>query len=163
MKHNHGFFLASVTWICLIAAMFAVSSTVQGAVMTNISVADGQIINTSPNANRGAQAAMFVGGQGVLNATDEYRSLLRFSLTNIPTGSVITSATLRLTVSSQADTTVLQSTSDVYRLKVPWVEGDGVSGATSGTSGATWNSQDKAGSLPNWTVAGADGAGTDGA
>jgi hypothetical protein len=145
--------------ILIVTIALLVSASVGGAVtITNYSVADAQIFGGPgfTNANRGAQGTMAVGDVGA--GTDD-RPLLRFSLANIPAGQTIQSATLRLTIDSTGGGG--QHTNDFYRLVASWVEGNGVTGTGSGTSGVTWDSRDKAGTLANWTVPGASGSGTD--
>lgn len=133
------------------------ASTVRATTITNTTIADSQIFGGDfTNANRGAQVTMAVGDIGV--GTDD-RPVLQFSLANIPTNQTILSAQLRLTINFTGG--IGQNTNDFYRLLVPWVEGNGVTGFASGTSGVTWDRRDKAGTLPNWVVPGAGGSGTD--
>jgi hypothetical protein len=153
------------TWSGIIAALaltllVSASTAPAATTVTSTSIADAMLLpNITTNTNRGLQPAMYVGDAGT--GGGDTRSVLQFSLANIPAGQVILSATLKLKIEGFGNNTPAQITTDGYRLLSSWVEGDGVSGLDSGTSGVTWDRRDKAGTLPNWIVGGASGSGTD--
>lgn len=143
-------------WIAagLIGAALGTSSIQAQTTVTTFSTADTMIFGGSgfESLNRGLQPELYVGDPGV----GESRALVQFSLASIPAGQLITSATLKLHLNVAPPN---QHNVDGYRLLVDWVEGDGPSAG--GTFGATWIDRDKGNGLPNWTVAGASGAGSD--
>src|SRR5881296_3082396 len=118
MKHNHVNFLASVTWSRLIFAALALTLLVSASTapaatttVTNTSVADATLFpNAFTNTNRGLQPAMFVGDAGT--GGSDSRSVLQFSLGNIPAGQMIDSATLRLRIIGQGTNDPAQITTD---------------------------------------------------
>jgi len=99
---------------------------------------DTRIQKPNPSSNYGGESYLQV---GEYNAGTDYvvRSLLKFDLSSIPTGSIITSATLRIYDSgaNYADNT---RTMYVNRSKRAWTE-----------NGATWNKYD---GTNDWSTAG---------
>ncbi|GAB1472091.1 hypothetical protein MASR2M66_29690 [Chloroflexota bacterium] len=102
---------------------------------------DTNIVSTSATTNYGTSADMGVGENN--DSTNKYsRSLIKFDLSSLPANATITTATLSLWTSS--DLSSNDRTIQVYRLKVPFVEGQ-----------ATWN---RSVTGTNWQVVGASGA-----
>jgi hypothetical protein len=90
------------------------------------------------NSNNGTSTALWIGS---VSTTGVYRTLIKFSLTGIPSGAMITSASLMLYM-NEAHSNV-SNTCKVYRQKRAWTE-----------AGATWNKYDGENS---WGTAGGFG------
>ncbi len=109
--------------------------------------------------NYGIDTNMYVGNVGS-SPNIEQRLLLKFDLSGIPTGSIITSATLRLYVNQitgySSSTT---KTLDAYALTEWWAEG--TSQSSGSICGATWISRDcQTGYMwSTWTGPGPTGGG----
>ncbi|MCA1824441.1 MAG: DNRLRE domain-containing protein, partial [Frankia sp.] len=93
--------------------------------------------------NFGADQKLLVGAQ----PGDVFRSLLRFDLASVPTGSAISSATLSAWRADNNEATTI----NVHSLRTDWVPGTGIGSCTK--DGATWYD---ARSGAAWGVAGAD-------
>jgi RHS repeat-associated protein len=102
---------------------------------------DTYIDNGSATSNYGTEVSLRI-GEGNGSTNDLNRSLIKFDLSSIPANATITSATLSLWTSN--DLSDNDRTIRVYRLKVPFVEGE-----------ATWN---ESASGVSWQSAGASGA-----
>jgi hypothetical protein len=106
-------------------------------------IADTYIEQSSPNNNNGANS---VGIYVQWTGTSAYRILIRFDLSSIPPGSIITNASLSLHSGGYSGSGTRTFT--VYRVSKSWVEGNG-------TTGATWLDTDK--SIPtSWNTPGGD-------
>jgi hypothetical protein len=102
------------------------------------SVADAQIANRSPyNSNFGASASMLTGYAGTPES--ERQSLVRFDLSSIPSGSVVTSAKVTLYATTNTTANVR-----VHRVTAPWSEStvswQSFAGAYDSTVAATFSS-----------------------
>jgi hypothetical protein len=112
---------------------------------TNVALADSQtityqpnattgndtyIVSGSPNNNFGADTTMDIRGD------DARRTLLKFSLPDVPSNAIVTSAVLTLFVTAKGsgDPAV-----NVYRSNNSWDEGTGAGSVTG--DGATWNNR----------------------
>ncbi|MDB6056480.1 MAG: hypothetical protein JWO95_324 [Verrucomicrobiales bacterium] len=104
--------------------------------------ADTCLIEIAPNNNMGGQTYVNAGSnmQAVRN-----RGLLRFDLSQIPPGSVITSATLTVSVIGVPTDGPAGSIFDLHRMLKPWGEGSELAlvgagrGSPATTNEATWN------------------------
>ena len=83
----------------------------------------------NPNRNYGNSSTINVEGGSTLGV--KQRALLKFDLSTIPSGTIITKATLRLYASGYWSS-ITDQTLTVYQIIEDWAEGDG-------TDGATWN------------------------
>jgi hypothetical protein len=120
-------------------------------------VADTTLLEVAPDNNLGGADFLNAGtsGNGSRN-----RALMRFDLSSIPAGSLITSATLSMDVVHQPSTGMAVSFFDLHRVLQPWGEGVQVPadpnspglGSPAAPGEATWNSR-FAGSA-TWTVPG---------
>jgi hypothetical protein len=97
---------------------------------------DTSIDSANPTVNYGTGTSMRCGDE--TSAANACRSLLKFDLSGIPTGSTILTAVL--TVTLVEDRSSNERIKRVYRLKRAWTEG-----------GATWNKYD---GTNNWSTAG---------
>ncbi|HZI33703.1 MAG TPA: DNRLRE domain-containing protein, partial [Candidatus Binatia bacterium] len=105
-------------------------------------VADTTLFETTPTNNLGAEATLVCGttASGFRN-----RTVLKFdAAAQVPAGTVITSATLTLTVVKVNPFTPVSATFELHRLLQSWGEGTGAGfnrglGATNGE--ATWNAR----------------------
>jgi hypothetical protein len=113
-------------------------------------IGDTFIDQSYPNNNFGADPfGMWVSWDGTDRAQ---RILLKFNLSSIPPGSIITDARLSLRSNGYSGSGIRTFTA--YRVSNSWVEGDGV-GMGGGTIGATWLDTDK--SVPtSWSTSGGD-------
>lgn len=154
----------NLTVVAFLFAFVGQLTSVYGSPISTIATSDGMLLGNDPlfiNGNRGLQGELYVGYVGGGGIT---KSAVMFSLASIPAGQVIESATLQLgIIPNPGDSTLFVNgySIDVHRLLVSWIEGDGLTGANSGTTGITWNSRDKGGTLANWAVPGALGLGSD--
>jgi glucose/arabinose dehydrogenase len=121
---------------------------------TNLAVvADTFLLAESGNNNAGASTHVAVGANRFLLVR---RALLRFDLGGIPSGSVVTSATMRAEVIGlPAFATPQSSQFALHRLHAAWGEGSraGNQGALAQAGDATWNSRMHGTAL--WTQGGA--------
>ena len=146
--------LKSTLQILALPLLFALAPLPAMAVVLNTpSIADTTIGDGgAATSNRGAQLVQYVGDPGA-----RFKSLFQFSLAGIPANQTIDSATLQLAIADNGGLFTSQ-TVDLRRMLVSWIEGDGTSNASPGTTGATWITRDQAGSLANWSAAGASSA-----
>ena len=110
------------------------------------SVADSKKVSTYPDAKPGAEQYVALygnSGNGML-----IWSSLKFDLSSIPTGQVITSAILKLTTNYTSESPSMDTTAGVYRITKDWVEAN-----------VTWND---ANTSDPWGTAGGDFVGTTG-
>jgi len=152
----------SISMVAAVAAGVMVVAPVRAAVYSTTAIADSWMTNGSapwPDANRGLQTENYLGDVGV-SATENAQALVRFSLAGLPANAGITSATLTYQTGG-GDLFTSGRTVDLFRLLQSWVEGDGGTGDPFGSTGVTWNSRDKGGSLSSWNTPGAKGSGTD--
>ena len=111
-------------WLALAPSLFAASATF-------FSVADTTISPDNEALANGASATMIAGH--LPNPEVPSRALFRFDLSGLPSGVVVTSATVELTASVVADPTV--NTHLLHRLMLGWSE----AGASwTGTGGDSW-------------------------
>lgn len=109
---------------------------------------DTSIQSNVATRNRGANTDLLIGEDGYASAV--YRTLIKFDLSELPSGANISSATLSLYALTDRATST--STFSVYRQKRAWVEGTGVD-TSPATNGATWNKYDVVNNL-SWSTAG---------
>jgi len=159
-RNRHALFFAAALFTAGLATPPAAQAAIIPVVAdTEIYTQGDEITNGYGNGNAGATVDMYAGYAGF---TRPFKILMRFDFSSIPADQVITSATLHLTPEFATSITL-----DLHRLLVSWDEGNGNYGPTnSGTTGATWFSRNKNGSIPwdgsnPWTAAGASGNGTD--
>lgn len=117
--------------------------------------ADTFITGGAPDNNAGGHPWFTVGTDGPFGGNAVRRGLVRFNLSSIPAGAVVTSAVLRLTVTRVPATGAVNSNFDLYRLLASWGEGTNIGNAGSPAMAgqATWNAR-LFGSA-SWTVPGA--------
>jgi glucose/arabinose dehydrogenase len=124
------------------------------AANTNLPAAADAFINSgAPDNNAGANAWFDAGTDGTGSVR---RGLIRFELSAVPPGSVITSAVVQLTVIKVPGFGAVSSTFDLFRLTSGWSEGaqSGSSGASALAGESSWNARME--SLLGWSAAGAD-------
>ena len=114
--------------------------------------ADTFITSGAPDNNAGATGWIDAGTDGVGGVR---RGLLRFDLSGLPSGAVVTSAVARLTLTRVPGAGAVDSLFSLYRLTAAWGEGAGVgaSGGPALAGDATWNARQSGAAA--WTVAGA--------
>jgi hypothetical protein len=106
----------------------AVSGTVSSSVTVSlVSTHDAYISGYNTTYNYGAQTYLRV----TLGTSQQRGSLLKWDLSGIPSGATVTSASLRLNVSTAASATY-----NLYSMRRDWLEGTGAGSATG--DGATW-------------------------
>ncbi|HLC42410.1 MAG TPA: DNRLRE domain-containing protein, partial [Methylomirabilota bacterium] len=125
--------LITLAAVCLLPVVPAAEAD---TVIIQPSTADTHLREDSPNTEYGNDQTMRVQSR---NAARNRRSLVKFSLSAIPSGSVIASATLELRMTSAPSAS---RTYDVHRTTRNWVEAD-----------ANWNRADVG---TDWTTAGGD-------
>ena len=135
---------ALINWQNRVRGVTPVTST---CVVIRPAAADGvdtMLRADQPTINFGNQAFMMTDSEDAPNR--KMNSAIKFSLTDVPAGSTIVSATLNLnlfrSVGSQTDVV------EAHRITRDWTEGAGAA-----NSGATWNRYD---GLNNWTTPGGD-------
>jgi hypothetical protein len=115
---------------------------------------DTHIFSDGPNENRGLVAVLDVGRIGA----NIFKGLIRFDLSSLPAGAVVTAATLGLKLAGQ-DFAVGRNIA-VHRGLTTWYEGN-VSTGSPTSNGSTWAKRNHIGSV-NWSSSTAGGlAGTD--
>ena len=117
-------------------------------------VADAFINSGSPGNSAGGNPWFDAGTDGQINPGVR-RSLLRFDLSSLPSGSTITSAVVQLTVTHVPGFGPVDSTFELRRLTAAWGEGTNSdnNGLPALTGDATWTARILG--TANWTVAGA--------
>jgi hypothetical protein len=107
-----------------------------------LSAADTCLIEIAPDNNMGGQTYF---NAGTSMQSTRNRGLLRFDLSQIPNGSLITSATLTVTVVGVPTDGPAGSIFDLHRMLKSWGEGSQLAGIGAGrgspatTNEATWN------------------------
>jgi glucose/arabinose dehydrogenase len=149
--------IASATSMKYIAHLICLASLLVGfesrgdTVSVNVA-ADTFIFSTSPDANAGATGWIDAGRDGVAGVR---RALFRFDLSGVNISGTVTSAVVRLTVTKVPSLGPLDSTFDLFKLKVPWGEGNkgGPNGTNASPGEATWLAAFRGSTA--WTVPGA--------
>lgn len=142
--------------ILLGLCLAALSEPLSGrADTTTLSVVADTFINSGlPTNSAGGSTSFDAGTDGGGGAR---RGLLRFDLSGLPSGSIVTSAVVQLTVTKVPGNGIgsVDSTFDLRRLTAAWGEGTngGNSGALAKPGDATWTARVLG--TANWTVAGA--------
>ncbi len=109
------FILLGAAWLALAPVLFAASATFTSVADTTISP------NNEALAN-GVSATMIVGH--LPNPGVPARALFRFDLSSLPSGVVVTSATVEVTASRVADSVQnIPQTHLLHRLTLSWIEG----------------------------------------
>lgn len=120
-----------------------------------IPVADTSLLGYDPNANNGG-ASIIIAGNNFHGVTN--RGLLRFDLSSIPAGSVLTRADLILEVTGFPTDGYVPALFEVHRVLRAWGEGVGDGGGSTSPPGqtneATWNAAFAF--ATNWTTPGGD-------
>jgi hypothetical protein len=122
---------------CLLLMALA-SLPAHAASVTNIADADTTIFSLAPDSNHGRTESMIVGG--VRTDGLKGRGLVRFAVTNVPPGSVVTNVTLRLRV-TRRNSAGSPAVVGLHRLLSSWGEGtkDDQRGGQAATEGeANW-------------------------
>jgi hypothetical protein len=101
-------------WLALAPALFAASATF-------FPVADTTISENNGASTVGTSDTLIVGHLDPGHANVPSRGLLRFDLSNLPSGVVVTSATVLLTVTAEAALT--PHTHTLHRMTLGWIEG----------------------------------------
>src|SRR5690606_9118899 len=125
------------------------------AIAQEARVADATIYDNAPDDNAGGGTTLRAGNT---NSGDTRRALLRFDLAQVPAGSVVTSATLQLTITQvPGGGNASPTTQTLHKLLTSWVEGSqtGVGSGGAAEAGAvTWN--DRRSGEAIWGTAGGD-------
>jgi len=113
--------------------------------------ADTSISTHDPDNNFGGDLHVSAGRDGN-GGGNPRRALFRFDLGSIPAGSVINSATLKLTVVKSPAFGSMNSTFELHRLTAGWIEGTktGNNGMAASPGEATWNN--RAHGIAPWSV-----------
>jgi hypothetical protein len=131
----------------LIAVLILVPGTAERLTAASASIqaaANAYIGQNNPTLNPGQFPKLFVGETGINGGPEIRRSLLRFDLSGqIPSNAQITSVTLQIDVSKEANSGAMDSVFDARRLLRSWTE-----------TGVTWNAPSAG---QSWQVPGADG------
>jgi hypothetical protein len=136
-----------IIFFLTIILTLSVVSSVNAATATLTPPTQDTFLDTyNPNQNYGSSPTINVEGGSTLGV--KQRALLKFDLSAIPSGTIITKATLRLYASGYWSP-IIDQTLTVYRVTEDWNEGDD-------TDGATWNeafhdASDHPGSCTPWT------------
>jgi hypothetical protein len=131
--------------------------SVWGATVTLRPIADTSIFSAYPTFNFGGGSSFTAGGRPAGHGGGATRALMLFNIAgNIPAGSIIDSATLRLTVTT-AHSQPFNSTFDLDRLTASWGEGAGADrgGRPAGPNESTWNNRFGTSGSP-WSMPGGD-------
>jgi hypothetical protein len=104
---------------------------------------DSQLDSANFNRNFGASTTIVLKG-----AASESRNILQFDTSIIPPGTVIVSATLRMSVTVTTGLTANPKVINAYAVTQAWVEGTKTGNPPA--DGATWNKSDGT----NWTTTG---------
>src|SRR5437899_1189650 len=131
----------------ILAALALLSNYVLGATVTLNPVADAYIRQFDPDrtsGDYGSEPSLVSGALGSRAQFEVRRTLLRFDLSQVPAGAVVSSATLKMTV-VMVPLSPVNSTFDIRRVLQSWSEG-----------GVSWNSRSGAGTP--WQVPGATGS-----
>ncbi|MFO1461088.1 MAG: DNRLRE domain-containing protein [Verrucomicrobiota bacterium] len=109
-------------------------------------VADTTILGINPENNLGATPELIVGSVNRLESDIRARMLLRFDLSGLPPGAVVTQAVLGVEVLVKRDGSAPEGVG-VHRMLRDWGEGSksGLQGAKATAGEATWNSRFKGG------------------
>lgn len=139
--------LVSLSGVCL-----SLADTV-----TNIAVADTSLFETDPDNNLGRSTlASGTTAQGMKS-----RALLKFDLSNIPAGAVVTNVRVQVTV-TKSPAAAAPSTFALRRMLQDWNEGTSGSGSSHGQAAksleATWNTRSFGQAGAEWSAPGAAGA-----
>ncbi|HEX7247897.1 MAG TPA: phytase [Actinomycetota bacterium] len=126
---------ALVLLACLIATT-GLTAPASAVTLTTTAEADAFVLSSSPNGNRGRTSALKV-------RNDVKLSYIRFSVPGLPSGEVLSIATLRVFASSSARCTlgvdVLRAASDAWvESTITWTNQPGVTGPV--LANDTWNS-----------------------
>lgn len=140
--------------------VFAPCSQLQADVITAVALQDNTLFESSTGEfSNGEGVGIFVGRTNQVAGLSLRRGLIQFDLSQIPTGSTINSATLRLTqnrLPGQAGATAIS----VHRVTSSWGEGTSIAANPGGTgapttpNSATWIHRFSPGT--NWNTVGGD-------
>jgi len=126
--------LSSLLGTLLVFGLVALADTVSLTPVADTTISEGSAAHAD-----GISPSMIVGHLDPLHANIPVRGLLRFDLSNLPSGAVVTSAMVRITVTASAS--VKTDSHLLNRLNSDWLE-----------SAATWTNS----GLADWEQAGAD-------
>lgn len=107
--------------------LIGLAGPVQGVEVQRAPVADVTLFAIEANRASGAGAHLFI---GAIASGDPRRALIRFDLTDIPPGSTITAASLRVFVDRSAIGSSPDDTATAHRLLAAWGEGTSNSGGS---------------------------------
>ena len=121
-------------------------AALDGAVVTLRPIADTTLIEHDPTNNAGAQ--VFINSGSIANTPLRNRALLKFDLSSIPAGAIITNATLTVSVVGEPAGGGEASNFRLHRVLKPWSEGNKIprtsppgQGEPATTGEATWNAR----------------------
>jgi Bacterial Ig domain/Immunoglobulin domain len=140
--------LTKICWGTVLAVSAVLGNHVPAATVTLNPVADAYIRQFDPDrtlGDYGSEPSLVSGALGSRAQFEVRRTLLRFDLSAIPAGAVVSSVTLQITT-VMIPLSPVNSTFDIRRVLQSWSEG-----------GVSWNSRSGAGTP--WQVPGATGSG----
>ena len=129
--------------LTLLTALFAwAMGSCEGDVVELAPVADTTLFEMNPDTNFGAEDQLIVGSVARNAPQHRARLLLRFDLSAVPPGSVVTNVNLDLTVLKE-NSGEPPAAMEVRPMMVTWREGDrtGMQGASALPGQSTWNSR----------------------
>ena len=137
----------TIHWICFILFATFASTTTADTVTIDAS-ADTTIYSNQVNNNGGGNAFTI---SGIANNGASRRMLLNFDLTGVAPGSVITSASLNVTVNQASSG---GGNFQLFQVDTDWVEGNktGNQGSIASNGEATWNEAQR--NVLDWTDGG---------
>lgn len=146
--------------VTLLAALFAWGiESCWGDVVELVPVADTTLFEFNADANFGAEDQLIVGSVARNAPRHRARLLLRFDLSAVPPGAVVTNVTLQLTVLKENGGEPAAGMG-IRPMLITWSEGDrtGMQGTSALPGQSTWNS--RAHSQTTWSIPGGQ-AGSD--
>ncbi|MGB6681608.1 MAG: DNRLRE domain-containing protein [Candidatus Bathyarchaeia archaeon] len=159
-------FVSRLLVITVLTVLLSISS-LQNVLGANVTITppdgDAVIAEAYPDSNSGSWGFIEVGRFSEGGGSYIRRGLVKFDLSSIPAGSIVTSASLKLFTKGSTAGVLGTGEFFVYRVTHDWVEGDGTSGVTwneanhvtgdhpdgctSWTAGGEWTTEDSASSI----------------
>lgn len=146
---------------CFSLVLIAVAGAAQGVEMQRAPAADATLFGDEPDLANGSGSHLFIGATA---GGFPRRAVMRFDLSEVPPGSTVRSASLRVVIDRIANSAPDDSVASLHRLLDSW--GEGTSGAGGGGNGGgevavpgdvTWTQRYYSASMPRtWNTPGGD-------
>ncbi|MCQ9376088.1 DNRLRE domain-containing protein [Methyloversatilis sp. XJ19-13] len=146
---------------CLSLVLIAIAGAAQGVEMQRAPAADATLFGDEPGLANGSGSHLFIGATA---AGFSRRALVRFDLSEVPPGSTVRSASLRVVIDRIANGAPADSVASLHRVLASW--GEGASGSGGGGNGGgevavpgdvTWTQRYHAAAPPrSWSTPGGD-------